>query len=317
MGQQFTGMDGTITVTEDGALVLEFGGMFAHPDKKAVSPVRVPLSEITGAELIPRRGLTATHLRIHRDRTTSLAGYKPKQDPHTLMLDKAKDIEAIRPLLDWLTGRTPTLTGPMERTGSGERRDVDAARAAMVNKFGTRRELRNLEERLLPGEVLQHIAGGRYGGKKGLLALTDQRVLFLTDGVLNRGTQEYPVGSISGVHLKSGLLTSTLELVASGARVTVDQMQKLDAEPLTNRLRQRISGVPLPATGTYVPAAGLAHRTGQATPPPQVSSVSSGVGLDKMDDVVTQALTRLADLRDRGALTDEEFAAQKARLLST
>ena len=29
------------------------------------------------------------------------------------------------------------------------------------------------------------------------------------------------------------------------------------------------------------------------------------------------ALTRLADLRDRGVLTDEEFEAQKARLLGS
>lgn len=303
MGQQFTGMDGTITVTEDGALVLEFGGLFAHPDKKAVSPVRVPLEDITGAELVPRRGVTPTHLRIHRERTTSLDGYKPKQDPHTLLLDKAKDIEAIRPLLDWLTGRTPTLAGQVERTGSGQRRDVDAARTAMANRFGTRRELRNIEERLLPGEVLEHVAGGRYGGKKGLLALTDQRVLFLTDGVLARGTQEYPVGGISSVHLKSGLLMSTLEFVASGARVTVDQMQKLDAEPLTSRLRQRISGVPLPAAGTFTPSAGM---------PGHSTATSTGAGED-----LTQALTRLADLRDRGVLTEDEFAQQKARLLGT
>ena len=30
-----------------------------------------------------------------------------------------------------------------------------------------------------------------------------------------------------------------------------------------------------------------------------------------------EQLTQLADLRDRGVLTDEEFAAQKARLLGS
>jgi hypothetical protein len=32
--------------------------------------------------------------------------------------------------------------------------------------------------------------------------------------------------------------------------------------------------------------------------------------------VIADELTKLADLKDRGALSDEEFAAQKARLLS-
>ena len=44
-----------------------------------------------------------------------------------------------------------------------------------------------------------------------------------------------------------------------------------------------------------------------AAPPPAATST---------DDVIAQ-LTRLGELRDQGVLTDEEFAAQKARILST
>ena len=43
-----------------------------------------------------------------------------------------------------------------------------------------------------------------------------------------------------------------------------------------------------------------------APPPPAATST---------DDVIEQ-LTRLGELRDQGVLTDEEFAAQKARILS-
>jgi len=43
--------------------------------------------------------------------------------------------------------------------------------------------------------------------------------------------------------------------------------------------------------------------------------VIAGAGVPAKPDVADQ-LTKLADLRDRGVLTDDEFAAQKAKLLA-
>jgi hypothetical protein len=47
-----------------------------------------------------------------------------------------------------------------------------------------------------------------------------------------------------------------------------------------------------------------------APPPPPPAPAASGT-----DDVIEQ-LTKLGQLRDQGILTDEEFAAQKARVLA-
>ncbi|MDP9340611.1 MAG: SHOCT domain-containing protein [Actinomycetota bacterium] len=46
----------------------------------------------------------------------------------------------------------------------------------------------------------------------------------------------------------------------------------------------------------------------------QMPSVSSAPGPAPVGDLV-DTLTRLADLHDRGVLTDEEFQAQKKRIL--
>ena len=49
----------------------------------------------------------------------------------------------------------------------------------------------------------------------------------------------------------------------------------------------------------------------QAPPPPPPAAASAGA-----DDMFEQ-LRQLGELRDKGILTDEEFAAQKARILAT
>ncbi len=50
-------------------------------------------------------------------------------------------------------------------------------------------------------------------------------------------------------------------------------------------------------------------RRAAHTPPPTAAPVAAG------GDALVDRLTRLADLRDRGVLSEEEFQAQKAKLL--
>ena len=54
----------------------------------------------------------------------------------------------------------------------------------------------------------------------------------------------------------------------------------------------------------------------QAAPAPQAAPAAAPTAGSSTDDMISQ-LTRLGELRDRGVLTDEEFAAQKARILGS
>ncbi|MFJ9340617.1 SHOCT domain-containing protein [Streptomyces sp. NPDC101733] len=58
---------------------------------------------------------------------------------------------------------------------------------------------------------------------------------------------------------------------------------------------------------------GEAQQQQQAAPPEPVATPAAPV--DDMSTKIEQ-LKQLGDLRDQGVLTDEEFAAQKARLLA-
>ena len=52
----------------------------------------------------------------------------------------------------------------------------------------------------------------------------------------------------------------------------------------------------------------------QYAPPPPAPAPAAAAPADDGDDLIAQ-LEKLGQLRDKGILTDEEFAAQKAKLL--
>ena len=81
----------------------------------------------------------------------------------------------------------------------------------------------------------------------------------------------------------------------------LDQKHKLDQETF------QIPGPPLraPAPATATPATA---PSGASTPTPSASRTMSS-------EEITSSLGRLADLRDRGAITPEEYEAKKADLL--
>jgi hypothetical protein len=82
-----------------------------------------------------------------------------------------------------------------------------------------------------------------------------------------------------------------------------EAMQELDikSQPLTAEDQAALGGAPpTGAPATQAPAAGAPAKQAPSAAP---------------QDSYLQELERLADLRDRGILTDEEFAAKKKQLL--
>jgi Short C-terminal domain len=58
-----------------------------------------------------------------------------------------------------------------------------------------------------------------------------------------------------------------------------------------------------------------AQQQQQYAPPPAPAPAAPAAPVEPDDDMFAQ-LEKLGDLRDKGILTDEEFAAQKAKLLA-
>jgi hypothetical protein len=162
------------------------------------------------------------------------------------------------------------------------RLDIAAAADRVQNTYGTKNEIRHLEEYLEPGEVVSEIAGGRFGKGNGLLALTDRRVVFVFHGAVRKELEEFRLAVLTSVASSGGIMWASISLTVAGRTAKIDSVDKTDAKRMVDAIRLALSsGAPIPA----------------------------------MVDIPAQ-IQKLADLRDAGVLTSEEFEAKKADLLA-
>lgn len=169
------------------------------------------------------------------------------------------------------------------------RPDIAAAKAKMRVRLGGGREIKKLESHLWEGEHVTAMTTGAYGRGTGLVVMTDRRLLFVQDGVMSKTTEDFPYSKISSVSWQSGMALGTIVVFASGNKAEIKNVHKDDGKGIVDALRERLADSPPPAA--------------VATAPPSAPV-----------DVADQ-LTKLAALRDQGILTDEEFTAQKVKLL--
>lgn len=182
--------------------------------------------------------------------------------------------------------------GPTSASATSDiRGDIHAASKRMTSQFGGKREIKRLEGHLHGGEEVRILAKGRYENAYGIVALTTQRLMFLKEGLMGNTLEDFPLDKISSVQSKAGMLMGELKIYSSGNSSIIDQIPKQDQRMIAEALRQRI------ATSDAAPS------TPNASHPvaPQID--------------VAEQLTKFAALRDQGVISEEEFAAQKSKLL--
>lgn len=210
----------------------------------------------------------------------------------------------VRQLKDEARG---ALTGPPgERVRAREREkflakaaelgitrpDILAAGGDMLSHVGADREVANLESYLGPGERVRKMAGGRLSERRGIVVLTDTRVLFVFQGVMGSEVEDLPLTAITSVKTKSGALLGELEVYASGNAMEIEAINKDDLKEFEEALRADLARL-------------------KAAPP--TASPAGPAPAGRVD--VLDQLAKLAELRDAGVVTAEEFEAKKAELL--
>ncbi|MFE5813303.1 PH domain-containing protein [Streptomyces sp. NPDC056479] len=179
------------------------------------------------------------------------------------------------------------LRRPWVRVGLVARINAVAFR---VFSFGVRREIQRLPDVLLEGETVEMLATGGYGRGNGLLAMTNQRLVFYSHGVLSQQVEDFPYSRISSVQWSGGLLMGTLSVIASGDRTEIRQVPRDQGKALADLLGQRISA------GALRPEAQPARTLGSA-------------------DYIAARLGTLDQLRAAGAITEEEYRGRRTTIL--
>lgn len=166
----------------------------------------------------------------------------------------------------------------------------------MASKSRRTQILRDLAPVLMEGEnVLLWSTGlarvkrlGSWSERRGTLFVSDRRVGIFTKKLGGHDMLDFAYGLLTSIQYKKGISFGEITLLASGDSAKFRQMPKGGVERIAQTIREKMA---------------LAHEGGSvpnSQPPP--ASVA--------DEII-----KLATLRDSGALTEEQFEAQKAKLL--
>lgn len=155
---------------------------------------------------------------------------------------------------------------------------------------GSRKALDQISGELLDGErplaALACQSLDSKGKRKtiGALVLTDQRVLYRGMLLFEKEAHTFALGDVNAVSLQKGMLLAGVSVSVAGATIAVDSAGKDDS-----------------AAFVAAAQAALANRRTAMSSVPTAS--------------IADELAKLAALRDGGVLTEEEFQAQKTKLL--
>ena len=157
--------------------------------------------------------------------------------------------------------------------------------------FFTKKEFLHFPQIAMPGEAPIAVSSGKMDGKTWLIILTNQRVIFLDKGFFF-GVKQVAVdlSTISSVGGQTKILFGQIIIAAGGHTYTVENVPKKNVIPFTNMVKQAMEDL----------------RQGQASSARQTQATSN--------DPLEQ-LERLASLKEKGVITEEEFQAQKAKIL--
>ena len=153
--------------------------------------------------------------------------------------------------------------------------------------FG-RKEVRHARHFLHGDEEVLQLGQGKYGDKMGIIVLTNKRLFFFEKSWAAQTVEEFPLKSISSVSVESKRTGEKLKIHASGNVSEIEQMFHGHGDEVARQIRGLIAERDAPVAAA-APAA--------------------------QPDAIEQ-IRRLAELKDAGVLSDEEFAAKKTQLLN-
>ena len=160
------------------------------------------------------------------------------------------------------------------------------------DQFFTKKELNYLPEILSPGEEVIAFTSGLMDGDTWLITLTDKRIIFLDKGMIYGLNQTVinldKINSISG---KTGIFFGEIFIEDGAKERHIDNVWKKTVKPFTNLVMEAIEN----------------HR--KKLHSPQVAQEQP----TKEDPYAK--LEKLADLKDKGIISEDEFNAAKQKIL--
>ena len=155
------------------------------------------------------------------------------------------------------------------------------------------KEIKQLPSILWEDEVVEKLVQGIYGSGYGILVATNKRLIFVDKGwIYGLRVEDFPYDKITSIQYETGVFYGEIKIFASGNKADITQISKKQARDFAEYVRARISSVKEHASAPEAP-----------------EQTFSG-------DVIAQ-LERLAELKEHGILSEEEFLTQKKKILES
>lgn len=158
-----------------------------------------------------------------------------------------------------------------------------------ISSFFGRKEINELPSILSPDEQINNIIQGMYNGGQGILVSTNRRLIFIDKGLLyGVKVEDFPLDKITSIQYETGLIFGKVKIHTSGNIALIDQVEKSASRKFAEFVRDKLS-----------------------QPKETVVQV---IQSSQQPDILEQ-IEKLAQLKQKGILSDEEFAEQKKKLL--
>lgn len=159
------------------------------------------------------------------------------------------------------------------------------------DQFFTKKELNHLPQILADGEQILAFTSGLMDGNTWLITLTDRRVIFLDKGMIYGLKQTtIDLDKVNAISGETGIFFGKIKIEDGAKERLIDNVWKKTVVKFTNKARDAME------------ARKRLHQS-----PVQINH--------NADDLLSK-LERLAGLKEKGILSQEEFIQQKTKLLT-
>ncbi|MAR56185.1 MAG: hypothetical protein CMM93_03285 [Rickettsiales bacterium] len=188
--------------------------------------------------------------------------------------------------------------------------DIKTQIKALPHKyvFYTRREIKYLPKIMTDDEEIKALTSGYLGTKTVLLVCTNRRLLFIDKGMFfGLKVKQLNLDRIQSIDSSYVIVFGSIRVWDGAASYEISMILKDSIDPFVQATRQAIQDFrAIMMQDARRPVGGK-----QYAEPPAAPAGSNNAQPDALEQ-----LERLARLKDQGHLTEEEFAAQKKRLLN-
>lgn len=240
--------------------------------------------DVPGPAANPIVGDSRRSLRKNRWAATVTAAVRPETST-TTVVDWSVDMLGDKHY-EVLAEVVEAVDVPIDDLGVGDALD----RLGKIGRFFGHLEARALTDYVHLDERVVELAQGVYGDRQGMLVLTTQRLFFFDKTLKGAKVEEFSLPAITSLGFSKKRTGESIDISISGRSAQIRQVAHGRAE-------------------TFLAAFRAVRSAAARADAPAAQQV--GAGPDLADQI-----RKLSELRDAGILTEEEFTAKKAELLS-